>query len=163
MVLLSVSSGASVGRLRVSSFLNHDWFACQLQRVEFLRKGSHERSLFWMFLLSLQSIIGHQMRPRRLRGAWFSRLLRHPARKRSGSILSPGTHTGLTDMGLLYAPYFRRIATLMFWRVAVDAGCWTSCLWHVLTLTTAMMCCRVRTFILILSSGKRLSVSLRRV
>jgi len=34
------------------------------------------------------------MRPRRLRGAWFRRLLRHPARRRSGSILSPGTHTG---------------------------------------------------------------------
>jgi len=28
-------------------------------------------------------------------GAWFSRLLRHPARRQSGSILSPGTHTGL--------------------------------------------------------------------
>jgi len=47
-----------------------------------------------MFPLSLQSIISNQMRPRRLRGAWFSRLLRHPARRRSGSILSPGTHTG---------------------------------------------------------------------
>jgi len=31
---------------------------------------------------------------RRLRGAWFSRLLRHLARRRSGSILSLGTHTG---------------------------------------------------------------------
>jgi len=36
----------------------------------------------------------NQMRPRRLRGAWFSRLLRHPARRWSGSTLSPGTHTG---------------------------------------------------------------------
>jgi len=53
--------------------------------------------LFWMFPLSLQSIISNQMRPRRLRGAWFSRLLRHPARRRSGSILSPGTHTGYSS------------------------------------------------------------------
>jgi len=34
------------------------------------------------------------MRPWRLRGAWFSRLLRHPARRRSGSILSIGTTRG---------------------------------------------------------------------
>jgi len=47
-----------------------------------------------MFPLLLQTIISNQMRPRRLRGAWFSRLLRHPARRRSGSILRPGTHTG---------------------------------------------------------------------
>jgi len=96
MVLLSVSSGTSVGRLRVS--LNHDWFACQLQRAEFLRNGSHEGLLFRMFPLSLQSIISNQMRPQRLRGAWFSRFLRHPARRRSGSILSPGTHTGCQTM-----------------------------------------------------------------
>jgi len=96
MVFPSVSSGASVGRQRVSSFfLNYDWFVCQLQRSEFLRKGSHEGPLFRMFPLSLQSIISNQMRPRRLRGAWFSRLLWHPARRRSGSILNPGTHTGL--------------------------------------------------------------------
>jgi len=74
--------------------LNHDWFACQLQRAEFLRKGSHKGTLFRMFPLSLQSIISNQMRPRRLRGAWFGRLLRHPARRWSGSILSPGTHAG---------------------------------------------------------------------
>jgi len=55
---------------------------------------SHKQPLFRMFPLSLQSIIGNQMRPRRLRGAWFSRLLRHAARRRSGSILSSGTHTG---------------------------------------------------------------------
>jgi len=73
--------------------LNHDWYICQRQRVEFLRKGSHKGPLFRMFPLSLQSIISNQMRPRRLRGAWFSRLLRHPVRRRSGSILSPGTHT----------------------------------------------------------------------
>jgi len=44
-----------------------------------------------MFPLLLQTIISNQMRPQRLRGAWFSRLLRHPARRQSGSILSPGT------------------------------------------------------------------------
>jgi len=56
--------------------LNHDWFACQLQIAEFLWKGSHEGPLFHMFPLSLQSIISNQLRPRRLRGAWFSHLLR---------------------------------------------------------------------------------------
>jgi len=74
--------------------LNHDWFTCQLQRAEFLRKGSHKGPFFRIFPLSLQFIISNQMRPWRLRGAWFSRLLRHPARRQSGSILSPGTHTG---------------------------------------------------------------------
>jgi len=87
---LVLPSGAS-GFLLSS---NHDWFACQLQRAEFLRKGSHKGPLFRVFPLSLQSIISNQMRPRRSRGAWFSRLLRHPARRLSGSILSPGTHTG---------------------------------------------------------------------
>jgi len=94
MVLLSVLSGAYVWRLRVSSFSELDWFACHLQRAEFLRKGSHEGPLFRMFPLALQSIISNQMRPWKLRRAWYSRLLRHPARRRSGSILSPGTHTG---------------------------------------------------------------------
>jgi len=74
--------------------LNHDWFACQLQRAEFLRKGSHKGPLFQMFPLPLQSIISNQMRPRRLWGAWFSRLLRHPARRRSVSILSPESTRG---------------------------------------------------------------------
>jgi len=78
--------------------LNHDWFTCQLQRAEFLWKGSHEGPLFRMFPLLLQTIISNQMKPWRLRGAWFSRLLRHPARRRSGYILSPGTHTGFTIM-----------------------------------------------------------------
>jgi len=73
--------------------LNHDWFACQLQRAEFLQKGSHKGPLFWIFPLSLQSIISNQMRPQRLRGAWLSRLLWHPSRRRSGSILSPRTHS----------------------------------------------------------------------
>jgi len=52
------------------------------------------RAAVLMFPLLLQNVISVQMRLRRLRGAWFSRLLRHPARRRSGSILSPGTHTG---------------------------------------------------------------------
>jgi len=69
-------------------------FLFPLQRAEFLWKGSHEGSLFQMFPLSLQSIISNQMRAHSLRGAWFSRFLRHPARRWSGSILSPGTHTG---------------------------------------------------------------------
>jgi len=81
--------------------LNHDWFACQRQRAQFLRKGSHKGPLFRMFPLSLQSIISNQMRPRRLRGAWFSRLLRHPARRWSGSILSRTTHTGSVPMSVL--------------------------------------------------------------
>jgi len=55
------------------------------------------RAAVLMFPLLLQTVTSNQMRPRRLRGAWFSRLLRHPARRRSGSILSPGTHTECTD------------------------------------------------------------------
>jgi len=53
-----------------------------------------------MFPLSLQPIISNPMRPRRLRGVWFSRLLRHPAMRWSGSILSPGTHTGFSSASL---------------------------------------------------------------
>jgi len=52
------------------------------------------RAAMFMFSLLLQSVIGSQMRPQRLRGDWFSRLLRHTARRRSSSVLSPGTHTG---------------------------------------------------------------------
>jgi len=111
MVLLFVSSGASVGHLRVSFFLNHDWFACQLQRAEYSRKGSHKGPLFWMFPLSLQSIISNQMRPRRLRVTWFSRLLRHLARRRSGSILSLGTHTGSFLMTLCRSVAGHQVAT----------------------------------------------------
>jgi len=48
-----------------------------------------------MFPISPQSIISNKMKPRRLRGAWFSCLLRHPARIRCGSIQSPETHTGI--------------------------------------------------------------------
>jgi len=80
-----VSSGASVVHLRVSSFFEPRLFHLSAAKSWVLAEG---------FPLSLQSIISNQTRPRRLRGAWFSRLLRHPARRRSGSILSPGTHTG---------------------------------------------------------------------
>jgi len=52
------------------------------------------RAAMLMFPLLQQSIISNQMRPRRLRGAWFIRLLQHPARRRCGSTLSRGTHTG---------------------------------------------------------------------
>jgi len=56
------------------------------------------RAAVLMFPLLLQTIISNQMRPRMLRGAWFSRLLQHPARRQSGSILSPGTHTGCSRL-----------------------------------------------------------------
>jgi len=67
----------------------------QLGQLSLLPLMGHKGPLFRMFPLSLQSIISNQMWPRRLRGAWFGRLLRHPARRWSGSILSPGTHSGL--------------------------------------------------------------------
>jgi len=47
------------------------------------------RAAVLIFPFLLQTIISNQMRPRMLRGAWFSRLLRHPARRRSGSIQAP--------------------------------------------------------------------------
>jgi len=101
--------------------LNHDCVACQLQRAEVLRKGSHEGPLFWMFSLSLQSIISNQMRPRRLRGAWFSRLLRHPARIRSGSVLSPRTHTGSPP---------RLLTAILYHEWTVDAAWAVMCRGH---------------------------------
>jgi len=70
------------------------------------------RAAVLMFSLLLWSIISNQMRPRRLRVAWFSRLLRHPARRRSGSILSPGTHTGL-----LYDNSFLAVDQIEVWAV----------------------------------------------
>jgi len=54
-----------------------------------------------MFPLLLQSIVSNQMRPQRLRGAWFNRFLQHPARRRSGSILSPGIHMGGGNIEML--------------------------------------------------------------
>jgi len=98
--------------------LNHDWFACQLQRAEFLWKGSHKGPLFQMFPLSLLSIISNQMRPWRLRGAWFSCLLRHLARRRSGSILSPRTNTGfvreLVSKNIFQAYKTKRTVTVCY-------------------------------------------------
>jgi len=93
-LLFLASSGTSVRRLRVSYFFEPRLLACQLQRAEFLPK--YKWPLVRMLPLSHQSIISDQMRPRRLRGAWFNRLLRHPARRRSGFILSPVTHTGVS-------------------------------------------------------------------
>jgi len=59
--------------------------------------STHDNAVYNDYLCSvLQTIISNQMRPRRLRGAWFSRLLRHPARRRSGSILSFGPTRGWT-------------------------------------------------------------------
>jgi len=51
------------------------------------------RAAVLMFPLLLHTIISNQMRPQRLRGAWFSRLLRHPARRLS-VILSWNPHEG---------------------------------------------------------------------
>jgi len=79
----SVSSGASVGSLRV--FFFEPWLVrLSAAKSRVLAEGFPRGAP-----LSLQSIVSNQTRPRRLRGAWFSRLLRHPAKRRSGSILSP--------------------------------------------------------------------------
>jgi len=76
-----------------------------------------------MFPLSLQSIISNQMRPRRLRGAWFSRHLRYPARRRTGSILSPGTRTGY-DSHLTYLLHNRKqLSGLSCVTTFHDGGC----------------------------------------
>jgi len=90
MVLLSVSSGTSVGRLRASFFFE-PWLvrlsaAKSWVLVEEFPRGAP--------LPKVPSFTTYQMRPRRLTGAWFSRLLRHPARRWSVSILSHGTYTG---------------------------------------------------------------------
>jgi len=117
--------------------LNHDWFACQLQRPEFLQKGSHEGPLFRMFPLSLQSIISNQMRPRRLRGAWLSHLLRHPATRRSGSILSPGPTRGVAILSALpmiisdaviFAGRHGVLARHLLWRRGTLCGCLCVCI-----------------------------------
>jgi len=92
--LFLVSSGASAWHLRVSVFFE-PWLVCLSAANSWvLAKGSHKKPVFRMFPLSLQSIISNQMRPGRLKGAWFSRLLQHPANRQSGFILSPGSHTG---------------------------------------------------------------------
>jgi len=59
------------------------------------------RAAVLTFPLVLQSITSNQMRPRMLRGAWFSRLLLHPARRWSRFILSPGTQ-GSRPIPLIY-------------------------------------------------------------
>jgi len=59
------------------------------------------RAAVSMFPLLLQSIVRNQMRPQRLRGAWFSRFLRHPARRWSGSVLIPRTNTGAVKTGII--------------------------------------------------------------
>jgi len=63
------------------------------------------------------------MRPRRSRNAWFRHLLWHPASRRSGSILSPGTHSCPDQSTLTFThavsnkPYKRKISRL--WKKAV--------------------------------------------
>jgi len=47
------------------------------------------------------------------RGAWFSRLVWHPARRRSGSILSPGTHTGLVVVVVVVVVVVEKLSTVM--------------------------------------------------
>jgi len=73
-----------------------------------------------MFSLSVQSIISNQMRPRRLRGAWHSRLLRHPARRRSGSTLSPGTTRGEIEFTLGMG----KLEWLGYNRMMIDSVAW---------------------------------------
>jgi len=90
-----------------------------------LVKGFSRGPLFCMFSLSLQSIISNQMRPRRLRGAWFSRLLWHSARRRSGSVLNPGTHTGGTAR-LMSAACWQPETALLTDQQCPNATCTTS-------------------------------------
>jgi len=94
------SSNSSVPRLCLLTWLRarlSGWvvlfsflFICVIPHFSSYYTFSHENLLH-----VTGSIMTNQMRPWRLRGAWFSCLLRHPTRRRSGSILSPGTHTGL--------------------------------------------------------------------
>jgi len=96
-----------------------------------------------MFPLSLQSIISDQMRLQRLRGAWFNRLLRHPARRWSGSVLSPGTHTGCSlNIVLLLIKVL--VLNLVLWKANVEfksAGTCTKCLFSVFLSCTLCSCC----------------------
>jgi len=82
-----------------------------------------------IFSLLLQSILSTQMRPRRLRGAWFSRLLRHLAKRRSGSILSPDTYTGDWGGG---------------WRGVLAGGVWVGRMVLVATYNDCCRCSRSR-------------------
>jgi len=47
------------------------------------------REAVLIYPLLLQTIISNQMRPRSLRGAWFSRILRHPASRRNSKPRNP--------------------------------------------------------------------------
>jgi len=76
-----------------------------------------------MFPLSHQSIISNQMRPRRLRGAWFCHLLRHPARRQSGSILRPGTHMGLGYIPVEFLQLLSVCFALLKWNVLAWFNC----------------------------------------
>jgi len=67
MVLLSVSPGASVGRLRVSSFFEPWLLRLSAAKSWVLAEGFWRGPLIRMFPLSFQSIISNQMRPWRLR------------------------------------------------------------------------------------------------
>jgi len=138
MVLLSVYSGASIGRLRVSSFF--ELWLVRLSAAKswvlaegFSRKARHGKwtlvmtpswPFFRMFPLSLQTIITNQMRPRMLRGAWFSRLLQHPARRRSGFILSPGTHMGMIIDVLSRPRYVLSETKTSLWLQRRRDRCW---------------------------------------
>jgi len=53
-----------------------------------------------MFALLSQSIFSNHMRPRRLKGAWFSHLLRHPAKRWSAS--KPPEPTNLKEFSVSY-------------------------------------------------------------
>jgi len=57
------------------------------------------RAAVLMLPLLLQTIISNQMRPRRLRGAWFSRLLRHPAIDGVGLFQAPEPTWGYRVLG----------------------------------------------------------------
>jgi len=52
------------------------------------------RAAVLMFPLLLQTVVHNRIRPCTEQGAWFSFLVRHQARKQSGSILNSRTHTG---------------------------------------------------------------------
>jgi len=53
-----------------------------------------------------------------VRGAWFSRLLRHPARKRSWSILSHRTHTGDHTLCVCVSYHVREMPVVLVFGIA---------------------------------------------
>jgi len=75
------------------------------------------RAVMLMFPFLLQSIISNQMRKRRLRGAWFSRLLRHPTRRWSGSNQAPEPTRGSMDTNmslLMYFPIVKNVSKVLW-------------------------------------------------